>query len=142
MRKLALIAFTFVKYVGTLGAMGTDESRHVLDNARHFQFCFDAKVDFSVDVLYGRHLGCGDEYARSPFHCVRVVSQRLNERNVFVRGAGRSVDHQEVKVTPGHLSHELFDHRLFLGPAPDDRLLLLRQKANRDQLEHIFNGPN
>ena len=116
--------------VGHLAAMGTDEARHVLDQAedRHAHPPEHGQSLGHVgqgDLLRRRHQdGAGERHG-------------LGESQLRVGGAGRQVHDQVVEVAPFHVAQELLDRAADERSAPHDRLALGQEELDRDDLDAV-----
>ena len=65
------------------------------------------------------------------------VRKQLGERDGDVAGARRHVDHECVDVAPVHVREELLERAVQHRSAPDHRLVLVQEEADRHQLEPV-----
>ena len=68
------------------------------------------------------------------------VREQLGHGDRHVAGARRQVQQQDVQVAPEHIGQELLDGAVQHGAAPDDRLLVLDEHADRDDLHPVGHG--
>ena len=104
--------------------------RHVLDDAE------DRHADLleHLDALPG--VDQGDVLRRRHDH--RAGERHpLRERQLDVAGAGRQVDDQVVEVGPVGLAQQLLERLRDHRPAPDHRVVLLDQEADRHHLDAV-----
>ena len=81
-------------------------------------------ADSAADLLGGRLRRGDDEHL--------AAGQVLAERQGDVAGAGRHVDEEEVGLVPVHVGEELLERLVQHRAAPDDRLALRHEVADRD----------
>ena len=62
------------------------------------------------------------------------VREQLGHGDRHVAGAGRQVQQQDVQVAPEHIGQELLDGAVQHGAAPHNRLLVLHEHADGDDL--------
>ncbi len=106
-------------------AVVAGEPRHVLDHAAHRQ------VDLGRHRRRQRsHLLCCRLWRRDDEHL--TTREVLREREGDVAGAGRHVDEEEVGLVPEHIGEELLERLVQHRAAPDDRLALGDEVADRD----------
>ena len=101
------------------------EPRHVLDHAAHRQVDLGRHRRRQPGDLLGRRLRRG--------HDVDLAARQvLAERDGDVAGARRHVDEQEVGIVPEHVGEELLERLVQHRAAPDDRLAVGHEVADRD----------
>lgn len=108
-----------------VGAVGTHESGHVLDDAENRHFGLDAKADFLPDVeqrnlLRGAHNQCSVQRTS--------LEQELHQGNVLIRSSWWCVDQQIVHFSPVDVFQELLDHSVLASTSPDDSVVLVSEQ--------------
>ena len=114
-------------------AVGLRHVGHVLDDAHHLLVRLGGDEARSLSHLGGSRLRGGD-------HEDLGVRQQLCHRDGHVSGPGRQVQQEDVQVAPEDVGEELLDGAVQHGAAPDDRLLVLDEHADRDDLHPVGHG--
>src|SRR5277367_3693877 len=106
----------------------TDKSTHILHDPEHSDSCLATKVKFlphiqQRDFLWRSydqgtiHIG-----ARRPIS-FRSLTKERRDTEMFITGARRCINHQEIQLIPINVLNELLYHAVFLGSPPNDRCI-------------------
>lgn len=121
-----------------MGALGTDEARHVLYNAEHLDTSLTTEVDLLSHVQETDFLWGGDNNG--------TVDTRLFEEAVdaemLVAGARRGVDNEIVQLAPLYILEELFDKAVLLGTTPDNSVVTVGQHELDAHDTQVFGNPD
>ena len=116
-----------------MGAVRTHEVAHILDNAERRDVelpvhCVGSPAVGERDLLRCRHdNGSGDRH-------------RLAETQRDVARARGQVDDEIIDVDPANLAEKLLQGAVQHRPTPDNRCVVAREKAHRDDLQAVLLG--
>ena len=106
------------------GAVGENEVAHVFDHAQHR----DAEL---LKHLRGANGVVLRHFLRRADHHRAGQRQQLRHRQRHVARPGGKVDDEVVQVAPAGLRRQLLERPVRHRPPPDQRLLLIHQRADR-----------
>ncbi|CAG9197453.1 hypothetical protein BGLA2_1250004 [Burkholderia gladioli] len=118
------------EHVFLVPAVRADVDAHVLDDAEDRDAHLLEHLEALLGVEQGDVLRRGDDHRAGHRHALR-------QRELDVAGARRHVDDQVVQVLPVGLSQQLFQRRGRHRPAPDHRIVLVDQEADRVGLQAV-----
>src|SRR5579859_2944762 len=107
-------------------AIRTDESRHVLHNAKDMYPSLSTKIKFLANIQESNFLWRSnddrtiDSRIRPPRR-LTCLSQKGRNTKMFITCPRRRINDQKIQLVPIHIFNKLFYHAIFLGTSPDDR---------------------